>query len=52
MKRLPVIRHIRYYWNAVRLALFVSAMAQLGLGLGHPNPADVEHLRRIWEGKA
>lgn len=52
MKRWPIIRHVRYWWLRRRVYNWASFCASFGLGLGHPNEADLEHLERIWRGEA
>ncbi len=52
IKRWPGIRHIRAMWLAYRVDCWARQWGQIGIGLGHPNPADVEHLRAIWRGDA
>lgn len=51
MKLWPIIRHIRFVYWSWRLHQWTQACTMLGLGLGHPNPADLEHLEAIWRGK-
>lgn len=49
MKRLPVIRHIRYLWLRAR---FTYWWATTGQHLGAtPNEADLRFLDDVWEGK-
>lgn len=52
MKRWPVIRHVRYFWYRRQVHRWARAWAQLGIGLGHPNQSDLDHLAAIWRGKA
>jgi len=50
MKTWPIIRHIRYFILQDRVFRHARKWSLLGLGLGYPNPSDIEHLNRIWEG--
>jgi len=52
MSRLWGLRHIRYWWHRHNVYNFARYCASMGLGMGHPNEADLIHLKRIWEGKA
>lgn len=52
MKRLPIIRHIRYWWASYRVHRWAWSWGQAGIGMGFPNPSDLEHLDRIWRGEA
>lgn len=52
MKRWPVIRHIRFWYLSWRVHRHAAAWAQCGIGVGGPNPADLDHLAAIWYGKA
>jgi hypothetical protein len=45
------IRHIRWLIAAWQLARWVDQCAELGLGMGVPNPSDVRALRDIREGR-
>lgn len=50
MKRWPIIRHARWlYWH-IR---FTTWWNDYGHVLGaFPNPADLEHMEKIWKGEA
>jgi len=50
--RAPIIRHVRFFVLRCRVYAFAYEMSKLGIGLGHPNPSDLEHLQAIWDGKA
>ena len=52
MKRWPIIRHIRCLYHAYWVFRWAKQCRQVGLGLGDPHPADLEHLDAIWEGRA
>ena len=52
MKRLPIIRHIRYWWLRRQVYEWATMWYLHGIGLGVPNQADLEHLERIWRGEA
>lgn len=52
LKRLPLIRHVRYlYW---RKQVWDAAERWHGvrIGMGVPDYGDLVHLSRIWNGKA
>lgn len=50
MKRLPIIRHIRYWCLSIRFAIWWE---NLGRHLGAvPNQADFDYLDDVWAGKA
>ena len=51
MKRWPIIRHIRCVYLHWRVQRWTRTWGDCGIGLGHPNPSDIEHLQRIWDGK-
>jgi len=49
LKRLPIIRHLRWYWHARK---FYRWWYGLGWHLWvFPNPADLEFLDDVWKGK-
>ena len=52
LKRLPVIRHIRYFWFIWRVHVHAARWASVGIGLGIPNQSDVDWLDRIWKGQS
>lgn len=48
-KRLPIIRHFRYFWHAYWLNRWWRTVGcQFGLFI---NPYDIEYLKWIWQGK-
>jgi len=49
--RLPLIRHIRYFWNAYWLSRWVAYYQQLGLGF-FAQESDLQFLQDVWDGKA
>ena len=51
MKRLPVIRHIRYFWGMWRVRTWAALWADVGVGLGVPNESDQRALDAIWRGE-
>lgn len=51
MKRLWGIRYLRWLWAAWRVHRWAQAWARMGIGLGYPNPSDIEHLKMIWRGE-
>lgn len=52
MLKLPIIRHIRYFWLSWRVHRQATQYGEWGIGLGVPNQSDLNHLKRIWSGKA
>lgn len=52
LKRLPLIRHLRYFWLRREVHAWAQMCARIGLGLGHPNPTDLDHLDAVWRGRA
>lgn len=52
MKRLWGVRHIRFVFLSWRIHRWARAWARGGIGLGHPNPADLDWLEAIWRGEA
>lgn len=52
MKRLPIIRHLRWLWHGFWMLYYAQRWAESGIGLGVPNEADERELAAIWEGKA
>jgi hypothetical protein len=50
MKRLPIIRHIRYWWLRYQVYRWAWHWGQIGIGMGYPNEADLRQLERIWRG--
>jgi hypothetical protein len=49
IRRLPLVRHVRwFFWNFM-LNLHVERMRRIGLGIC-ANPSDIEALDQIWEG--
>lgn len=51
MKRLPIIRHIRYYWHLFRVTKYYAPWDIAGL---HPHFTDYDRIQldRIWRGEA
>ena len=52
MKKLWGIRHIRFFYLRGRVYSYAAKCAEFGIGLGNPNPSDLNHLDLIWQGKA
>lgn len=52
MKRLWGIRHVRWLWKAVRVWHWAAAWGRAGIGMGVPNPADLQYLDLVWRGEA
>jgi hypothetical protein len=52
LKKLIVIRHLRWAWLSWRVHRFAAMCGDVGLGLGYPNPADLRQLDAIWRGEA
>lgn len=52
IRRWPVIRHVRAVYWSYRVHRWAWMWGRMGIGLGHPNPADLAHLERIWKGEA
>lgn len=52
IKRWPIIRHIRFYYLRYRVFRYAAMWGSMGIGVGGPNPSDLEHLDRIWRGEA
>jgi hypothetical protein len=50
--RLWGIRHVRYFWHAIRLMWWVSTWNSVGIGWGGPSEYDCKVLEDIWKGKA
>lgn len=50
IKKLPIIRHVRYFWYSWRVRVHAMQWASIGVGLGIPNKSDLEHLDDIWRG--
>jgi hypothetical protein len=48
--RLWGVRHVRYFWHALRLAYFLSLRHSYGFGMARPE--DLKYLVDVWEGKA
>ena len=51
VKRWQGIRHVRYWYLRRKVWQWAAECAQLGLGLGYPNSADLEHLEGIRRGR-
>lgn len=52
MKRLPIIRHVRWAFLTWRVHSWARMWGRAGIGLGIPNESDLNHLDLIWKGKA
>ena len=50
IKRLPVIRFIRYLYFSLRVRIFAYQCAMVGLGMGTPNQSDLDVLDAIRRG--
>jgi hypothetical protein len=50
VKRLPVIRHIRWAVLSFMLAHHITRCQRMGIGL-FAQPDDEAYLQRVWEGK-
>jgi len=50
MKRLPIIRHIRYFYLSWKLWVYIAWCQQVGIGL-HPHESDLQYLQDVWDGK-
>ena len=51
MKKWWGIRHVRYWYLRFRVYQWAEECARHGIGLGYPNPADLEHLEGIRKGR-
>ena len=51
LKRLPVIRHIRFFYLDYMAHRWARIWGECGIGLGQPNPSDLAYLKAVWEGK-
>ena len=51
MKKLPIIRHVRYVWYSWRLMRWMSHYQSLGLGF-FPQESDLQFLNEVWYGSA
>jgi hypothetical protein len=51
MKRLFLIRHVRWLWLHYRFAQHLAMCKRLGLGV-FPAPSDLVFLDRVWRGEA
>lgn len=49
--RLPIIRHIRYYYYSFCIMKWARFWAKHGIGLGYPHPQDQKFLEDIWNGE-
>lgn len=50
MKRLPIIRHIRYYLALYRFRRKAFLLKRMGIGSGEIAPYDIHILEDIWDG--
>jgi hypothetical protein len=46
------IRHVRYWWLRRQIYRYAADCADVGLGLGQPNAADLIFLDLVWRGQA
>ena len=51
MKKRWGIRHIRYWYLRWKVWRWAEECARYGIGLGYPNPADLEQLEGIRKGR-
>jgi hypothetical protein len=51
IKKLWGVRHIRWWWMAVRLNLHLARCRSVGLGF-FANEADISYLDAVWRGDA
>lgn len=51
MKKLPIIRHLRYFYLRWRVRQHAVQWAAIGIGLGIPNKHDLDYLDAIWRGE-
>ena len=51
MKRLPIIRHIRYFWHSFWLCRWLDYCRRHGLGF-FAQQSDLDFLQDVWEGRA
>lgn len=52
LSRLPLIRHIRYFWFKRKVYQWAATWGDYGVGLGYPHELDLERLDAIWRGEA
>ena len=52
MKRLPIIRHIRWMWHSYWCYRYAQEWQSAGIGIGGPNESDLKRLQDICDGKA
>lgn len=52
MSRWPIIRHIRWVFHSYLVRRWARHWAEVGIGLGVPNDADLAHLGKIRKGEA
>lgn len=50
MKRLPIIRHIRYFWHVYHFNRHMDMWSHFGYFI--PQQADLDRLDAIWRGEA
>lgn len=48
--RLPIIRHVRWFWNAWQVERWAEAWGSVGIGVGGSNPYDRWVLYAIYRG--
>jgi len=51
MKRLPIIRHIRFFWHRGMMANHYARCAEMGcFGVSEPQEFELQYLEDIWNG--
>lgn len=50
MRRLPIIRHVRYFWHKYQVLRHYDAWASLGMHAGNMK-YDIAVLDEIWAGR-
>lgn len=51
MNRWWGIRHLRFVVLAYRVQRWARIWGAAGIGLGVPNPADLDYLDKVWRGE-
>ncbi|SCW61756.1 hypothetical protein SAMN02927924_01693 [Sphingobium faniae] len=51
IKRLWGVRHLRFFFLRWQVFRHARAWGRMGIGLGYPNPSDIEQLGMIWRGE-
>lgn len=52
LKRLPLIRHVRYFYWRKQIWDAAERWNGVRIGMGVPDYGDLVYLSRIWNGKA